>query len=104
MTTSTQYYRVYSYYIPYNIVHSECRDGVYECYQIYVDKMWSQSGGVRVISFITQKMEVSNYLRKFKLLLDYVFEGKVVLNENTTEKLLKLLEDRSDNSELRTIL
>lgn len=58
---------------------------------------------MRVISFITQKMEVSNYLRKFKLLLDYVFEGKVVLNENTTEKLLKLLEDRSDNSELRTI-
>ncbi|CAH0701026.1 unnamed protein product [Spodoptera exigua] len=42
-------------------------------------------------------MEVSKYLKKFKLLLEYVFEGKVVLNENTTEKLLKLLEDRSDN-------
>ncbi|XP_035433329.2 uncharacterized protein LOC118264800 [Spodoptera frugiperda] len=49
-------------------------------------------------------MEVSNYLRKFKLLLDYVFEGKVVLNENTTEKLLKLLEDRSDNSPGKLVL
>lgn len=44
-------------------------------------------------------MEVSNYLKKFKLLVKYIFEGKVVLNENTTEKLLNFLDDRSDNSE-----
>ncbi|XP_021184295.3 uncharacterized protein LOC110372089 [Helicoverpa armigera] len=49
-------------------------------------------------------MEVSNHLKKFKLLLDYVFEGKVVLNENTTEKLLKFLEDRSDNSPGKRLL
>ncbi|KAF9418518.1 hypothetical protein HW555_004667 [Spodoptera exigua] len=49
-------------------------------------------------------MEVSKYLKKFKLLLEYVFEGKVVLNENTTEKLLKLLEDRSDNSPGKLVL
>uniref|UniRef100_A0A2A4J5M7 Uncharacterized protein n=1 Tax=Heliothis virescens TaxID=7102 RepID=A0A2A4J5M7_HELVI len=49
-------------------------------------------------------MEVSNHLKKFKLLLDYVFEGKVVLNENTTEKLLKFLEDRSDNSPGKKLL
>ncbi|KAJ8729885.1 hypothetical protein PYW07_016923 [Mythimna separata] len=49
-------------------------------------------------------MEVSNYLKKFKLLVEYIFEGKVVLNEHTTEKLLKFLEDRSDNSPGKSLL
>lgn len=56
------------------------------------------------VIIITRKMEVSNYLKKFKLLVEYVFEGKVVLNENTTEKLLNFLEDRSDNSECTSVL
>lgn len=46
------------------------------------------------------KMEVNKYLKKFKLLLEYVIEGKVALNQRNVEKLLLFLEDQSDNSML----
>ncbi|CAH0579484.1 unnamed protein product [Chrysodeixis includens] len=44
------------------------------------------------------KMEVNKYLKKLKLLLEYVIEGKVALNQRNVEKLLDFLEDQSDNS------
>lgn len=48
-------------------------------------------------------MEVENHLIKFKLLLDNVFEGKLVLNERNTEQLLHWLEHPSENSKFIVI-
>ncbi|XP_026728999.1 uncharacterized protein LOC113494749 isoform X3 [Trichoplusia ni] len=42
-------------------------------------------------------MEVENHLIKFKLLLDNVFEGKLVLTERNTEQLLHWLEHPPEN-------
>ncbi|XP_075973891.1 integrator complex assembly factor Brat1-like [Anticarsia gemmatalis] len=49
-------------------------------------------------------MEVNNNLEKFKLLLQYVIEGKLVINEIDAEKLLHFLDDRSENGPGKLIL
>ncbi|CAH0579482.1 unnamed protein product [Chrysodeixis includens] len=49
-------------------------------------------------------MEVENHFRKFKLLLDYVFEGKVVLDERSIEQLLFFLENPTDKSNNEKVL